>query len=118
MEFERWAKPWRECARGVEEALNQADPTRSCERCGKLAAGLIILISFTLWITVELDSRGELPEIDELFSPGPGKCTPELSPLEIWEPWLIRRLFPIQHIGGQRYGCAQQGIRVQQIWVI
>ena len=39
---------------GVEEALNQADPTRSCERGGKLAAGLIILISFTLWITVEL----------------------------------------------------------------
>ena len=76
LEFERWAKPWRECARGVEEALNQADPTRSCERGGKLAAGLIILISFTLWITVELDSRGELPEIDELFSPGPGKMHP------------------------------------------
>ena len=65
-----------ECVRGVEEALNQADPTRSCERGGKLAAGLIILISFTLWITVELDSRGELPEIDELFSPGPGKMHP------------------------------------------
>ena len=67
---------------GVEEALNQADPTRSCERGGKLAAGLIILISFTLWITVELESRGELPEIDELFSPGPGKMHPRA-----FTPW-------------------------------
>ena len=59
-----------------EETRLPNDPTRSCERGGKLAAGLIILISFTLWITVELDSRGELPEIDELFSPGPGKMHP------------------------------------------
>ena len=68
-------RPQTRAQAGVAPSLRN-DPTRSCERGGKLAAGLIILISFTLWITVELDSRGELPEIDELFSPGPGKMHP------------------------------------------